>query len=67
MPLEKTHYYNNKCYNLVEGGEGGIMTDETKNKIFLLRSKGYIESTLYGAFKSLFKSYEKKEFCYKII
>lgn len=33
MPLEKTHYYNNKCYNLVEGGEGGIMTDETKNKI----------------------------------
>jgi hypothetical protein len=33
MPLEKTHYYNNKCYNLVEGGEGGIMTDETKDKI----------------------------------
>jgi hypothetical protein len=33
MPLENTQFYNNNCYNLVEGGEGGIMTDEIKDKI----------------------------------
>ena len=33
MPLEKTNYFDKKCYNLVEGGQSGIMTEETKEKI----------------------------------
>nr|WP_243238655.1 AraC family transcriptional regulator [Romboutsia sp. 1001713B170207_170306_H8] len=53
----------NKIFELDEDAD--IFKDESFNKSFLLRSKGYIASTLQGAFKSLFDSYEEKKYCYK--
>ena len=53
----------NKIFEL--DSDVGSFREESVNKGFLLRSNAYIKSTLYGVFKSLFNSYEKKEFCYK--
>lgn len=33
IPLEKTHTFDENCYNLIEGGNSGSMTEETKEKI----------------------------------
>ena len=52
-----------KIFELDE--DAGMFRDESVNKLFLFRSKGYVNVTLQDAFKELFKSYEEKKFCYK--
>lgn len=53
----------NKIFELDENAD--MFKEESSNKLYLLRSKGYTASILHGYFKSLFDSYEAKNICYK--
>ena len=52
-----------KIFELDE--DANIFRDESFNKLFLLRSEGYIKVALQASFNALFNSYEEKKFCYK--